>query len=144
MTLRQEDFKSSSFSFCRWSIGENNWKLHFVNPKRKEHRQGSRFKVSSEGLSTEINKNRHTNTVTHQSTNRGRRCLTRLYQAVDYSSVPINTSQSQDETILLIEIMGCCICICFVAVIANKIAIACVTFWLQHNCCFPFAAELTN
>ena len=38
-----------------------------------------------------ITRNWHTNTVTHFSTNRNRRCLTRLYQAVDCNSMPITT-----------------------------------------------------
>ena len=48
---------------------------------------GPQFKVSSEGLTTEID------TVTHSGTNRGRCCLTQVYQAVDLSSMPITTDQ---------------------------------------------------
>ena len=38
-----------------------------------------------------ITRNWHTDTVTHPSTNQGRCWLTRLYQAVDCSSMPITT-----------------------------------------------------
>ena len=56
--------------------------------RSKSSAREPQFKVLSEGLTTEIDIF-DTNMFTHPSTNRGRCCLTPLYQAVGHSSMPI-------------------------------------------------------
>ena len=67
--------------------------------RRKSSARGPRFKSL---IQRTMNRNWHTITVTHPSTNRGRCCLTPVYQAVGCSSMP-RTPRNLKIIILLLK-----------------------------------------
>ena len=76
------------------------WKFYYINPKGKfillpqEQCQGtSVYSI----IQRTINKNWHTNTVTHPSTSQGQSCLTPMYQAVGCSSMLRTTDKKKAE-----------------------------------------------
>ena len=79
-----------------WKL--KNWKLHYINPnsycRHKSSTRGPRFKVSSEGLSAEINIY-----YGHQSKYKPRTILLNpiAYLAVGCISIPITTHNTTDK-----------------------------------------------
>ena len=84
---------------------EKNGTFHSINPKGKPGDLGLKFHSKDY-----LQKLTYNNTVAHPSTNRGRCCLTPLYQAADHSSMPITTvgsSYSKQRYVYLKTLISC-------------------------------------
>ena len=82
--------------FFIWQRSLGKMKLHYINPKEifilslQEQRPGTWIQSLVQNT---INRNWHTDMVTHPRTNQDRCCLTLVYQVVDCSSMPITTDK---------------------------------------------------
>ena len=99
------------------------WKLHYNQSQMEIHTVAAREVPRVLRLKSHPKdyQQKLTNTVTHPSTNRGRCCLTQVYQAVGRSSMPITinnmiTAKQCLWTFFALQVRGCVVIPSFIII----------------------------